>query len=149
MKIDDRKNIVWCDTFEGPMFPFIYIECNFVMICRRSTIILTHTSVSISLSCLVLHQLLAIQKTYCWFGCWKERKGKYNSSWLTICFNRLSPIQNSYNFTDDIFKCIILEWKCLNLSQNFNECCSQGYNWYYSSIISDNGLAPNRRQAII
>ena len=32
---------------------------------------------------------------------------------------------------------------------NFTEVCSQGSNWQYSKIGSDNGLAPNKRQAII
>ena len=32
---------------------------------------------------------------------------------------------------------------------NFTEVCSYGSNWQYPSIGSDNGLAPNRRQAII
>ena len=41
------------------------------------------------------------------------------------------------------------EWKCLNLDENFTEICSQGSNWQYANIGSDNGLAPNRRQAII
>ena len=30
-----------------------------------------------------------------------------------------------------------------------SEVCSQGSNWQYLNIISDNGLAPNRHQAII
>ena len=42
-----------------------------------------------------------------------------------------------------------LEWKCLNFKYNFIDVCSQGSNWKHSSIGSDNGLAPNRRQAII
>ena len=42
-----------------------------------------------------------------------------------------------------------LEWKLLNLKQNFTEICSLGCNWQYGSIGSDNGLAPNRRQAMI
>ena len=42
-----------------------------------------------------------------------------------------------------------LEWKCLYLYQNFTEVCSLGSNWQWSSIGLDNGLVPNRRQAII
>ena len=41
------------------------------------------------------------------------------------------------------------EWKCVNFEWNFTELCSQGSNWQYASIGSDNGLVPNRRQAII
>ena len=43
----------------------------------------------------------------------------------------------------------ILEWKLFNFERNFTELCSLGSNWQNSSIGSDNGLAPNRRQAII
>ena len=39
--------------------------------------------------------------------------------------------------------------KCLNLDENLTELCSQGSNQQYSSIGSDNGWAPTRRQAII
>ena len=35
------------------------------------------------------------------------------------------------------------------MKKNFNEVCSLRSNWQYSSIGSDNGLAPTRRQAII
>ena len=42
-----------------------------------------------------------------------------------------------------------LELKLLNFKQNFTEIYSLGSNWQYGSIGSDNGLAPNRRQAII
>ena len=44
--------------------------------------------------------------------------------------------------------CWTCKWKCLNFDYNFIEVCSQGSNWQYSSIGADNGLAPNRRQAI-
>ena len=42
-----------------------------------------------------------------------------------------------------------LEWTCLHFDWNFTEVCSQGSIEQYASIGSDNGLAPNRRQAII
>ena len=42
-----------------------------------------------------------------------------------------------------------LEWKCLHLDWNFTDVCSHGFNWQYSSIGSIDGLAPNRRQAVI
>ena len=40
------------------------------------------------------------------------------------------------------------EWKVLYFDLNFNEVCSSGSNWQYTSVCSGNGLAPNRRQAI-
>ena len=42
-----------------------------------------------------------------------------------------------------------MEINCLNSDWNFIEVCSWGSNWQYSSIGSDNGLAPPRRQTII
>ena len=51
------------------------------------------------------------------------------------------------NFVNDIFKCISI--KMFKFRLTFTEVCSQGSNGQYSSIGSDNGLAPNRRQAII
>ena len=38
--------------------------------------------------------------------------------------------------------------KCVNLYNNFTEVCSQWLNQKHSNIVSDNGLAPTRRQAI-
>ena len=35
----------------------------------------------------------------------------------------------------------------MDFVKDFTEICSQGVNWLYSRIGSDNGLAPNRRQA--
>ena len=42
-----------------------------------------------------------------------------------------------------------LEWKLLYFDENFTEICILGSNKQYSSIILDNGLAPDWRQAII
>ena len=42
-----------------------------------------------------------------------------------------------------------LQWKYLNLNENFTDVCSQGSNSQYASIGSDNALVPNRRQTII
>ena len=47
------------------------------------------------------------------------------------------------------FQMRFTEWECVIFYQDFTEVCSQGSNWQYSSIGSDNGLAPTRRQAII
>ena len=37
----------------------------------------------------------------------------------------------------------------MNFAYDFTEMCSEGSNWHYSIIGSDNGLAPTRRQAMI
>ena len=44
---------------------------------------------------------------------------------------------------------LFLEWKCFDFDLNFTEVYSQESNQQYSSIGSDNGMAPTRRQAII
>ena len=41
------------------------------------------------------------------------------------------------------------EWKVLYFDRNFTEVCSYESNWQYPSIGLDNGLVPNRQQAII
>ena len=41
------------------------------------------------------------------------------------------------------------EWKVVYFDENFTETCSLGSNKQYLIIGLDNGLAPNRRQAII
>ena len=46
--------------------------------------------------------------------------------------NTLKPRQNSHNFPGDIFAWV------------FTEVCSQGSNWWYSIIGSDNSLVPAR-----
>ena len=43
----------------------------------------------------------------------------------------------------------LFKWKLLNFEWYFIEMCSLGSTWQYIIIGSDNGLAPNRRQAII
>ena len=47
------------------------------------------------------------------------------------------------------FQTNFLEWKLSYFYSNFTEICSQGSNYHYANIGSDDGLAPNRRQAII
>ena len=37
------------------------------------------------------------------------------------------------------FQMYFLEWKCINFYYDFTKVCSQGSNWQYSSIGSDNG----------
>ena len=41
------------------------------------------------------------------------------------------------------------EWNFLYFDWNFTDVCPKGSNWQSSGIGLDNGLAPNRRQAII
>ena len=41
-----------------------------------------------------------------------------------------------------------LEWKLFYFDSDVNENCSQGFNQQWSSIDSDNGFAPIRRQTI-
>ena len=47
------------------------------------------------------------------------------------------------------FQVHFLEWKLLNFKENLTEMCSLGSDSQHARIGSDNGLAPNRRQAII
>ena len=63
--------------------------------------------------------------------------------------NTLRPRQDGCHFCRQHVQMHFLEWKYLNYDENFIEVCSQGSNWQYASIGSDNGSAPNRRQAII
>ena len=64
------------------------------------------------------------------------------NDWL---LNTLRPGQNGCHFAD-IFNCIFLNEK---FKYDLTEICSLGSNSQYGSIGSDNGLALNRRQAII
>ena len=52
-------------------------------------------------------------------------------------------------FSRQHFQMHFLEWKYVNFYWDFTEVCSQGSIQQYSSIGSDNGFAPTRRQAII
>ena len=61
--------------------------------------------------------------------------------------NILRPRQNGRHFPDDIFKCIFLN-ENQSVAIKTGVCC-WGSNLQYSSIISDNGLAPSKQQAII
>ena len=61
--------------------------------------------------------------------------------------NTLRPRQNRRHFPDYIFKWIFLN-QIICISMKI-EVCSYRFNWQYSSIGSDNGLAPTMRQAII
>ena len=61
----------------------------------------------------------------------------------------MATTQDGHHFGRRHFQLHFLQWKRLNFKWNFIEICSLGFNWQYGSIVSDNGLAPNRRQAII
>ena len=68
----------------------------------------------------------------------------HNQIW-TRCVNTLTPRQNGRHFPDDTFKGIFLN-ESVEFSSKFIPQCSSDDT---TSIGSDNGLAPNRRQAII
>ena len=70
------------------------------------------------------------------------------SIYLEVTFNTSRPRQNGRHFSDNISNAF-LQWKCLDCDQNFTEVYSHGSNWQNSSIGSDNGLAPNKRQVIV
>ena len=83
---------------------------------------------------------------------------KYGSRDHSVCggihemgcvFKTLWPRQDGRRFCRRHFQLHFIQWKCLNFKWNFIEICSLGYRWQFCSIVSDNGLAPNRRQAII
>ena len=71
----------------------------------------------------------------------------FQIGWISL--NKLRPRQNGRHFADDNSKCIFLNenvYISIKISMIF---FSYGSNWQHSIIGSDNGLAPNRRQAII
>ena len=89
-------------------------------------------------------------------GNWKGKK--YGSRAHSLCggihemgcvFKTLWPRQDGRRFCRRHFQLHFIQWKCLNFKWNFIEICSLGSSWQYGSMVSDNGLAPNRRQAII
>ena len=72
----------------------------------------------------------------------------YINTGLAIKISTLRLRQNSCHFPRWHFQMNFLEWKCMNFDYDFTEVCSQGTNQQYSNIVSDNGLALNRWQAI-
>ena len=74
-----------------------------------------------------------------------------NFKWTQqLMINSTSSRQNGRHFADNIyFQVHFHEWKVLYFDSNFTDICSKGSNWQSPSIGLDNGLAPNRRQAII
>ena len=67
----------------------------------------------------------------------------------TVATNTLRPRQDGHHDCRRHFQMHFLEWKLLYFKLNFTEVCSQGSNWQYASIGSDNGWVPIRWQAII
>ena len=59
------------------------------------------------------------------------------------------PWTNGHHFANDIFKCIFVNEKFCILIKISLTFVPKWSNWQSSSIGLDNGLAPNRRQAII
>ena len=62
---------------------------------------------------------------------------------MPLPFNSSPHGQNGCHFGRQQFQMHFLEWKWFKF-----HCCSQESSWQQASIGSDNGLAPNRRQAI-
>ena len=60
----------------------------------------------------------------------------------------LRPRQDGWHFADDIFKRIFLGDKSSYFDSEFLDLCSQGSSWQQFIIVSGNGMAPNRPQAI-
>ena len=69
-------------------------------------------------------------------------------NWM-IMDSLISPWTKWPPFHRRYFQVHFCEWKILYLDWNSIEICSYGYSWQYFSIGLENGLAPNRRQAII
>ena len=77
---------------------------------------------------------------YPFVNCMYCKFPRINDSWFLR--------QNGRHFPDDIFKCIFSNEKvCISIKISLK--FSHSSNKHYSSIGSDNGLAPTRRQAII
>ena len=63
--------------------------------------------------------------------------------WYIEAETKLSPFYKRY------FQIHFWVWTSYHFHSNFSEICSQRSNEQHTSIDSDNGLVPNRRQAII
>ena len=72
------------------------------------------------------------------------------TSYHKICaqLNHL-PLDKMTAISQTTFSNTFSWMKRFYFDSSFTEVCSQGSNWQYSSIGSDDGLAPTRRQAII
>ena len=72
-----------------------------------------------------------------------------NYELVNVCSSSICPWTTWPPFRRQYFQMHFHEWGVLYFDQNFTKVCSQWSNWQYPSIGLDNGLAPNRRQAII
>ena len=71
-----------------------------------------------------------------------------SGKWRPSCLGLNEAETKGRRFVDDIFKCIFA-YENYILIQMSLKCVPRGSNEHYASIGSDNGLVPNRRQAII
>ena len=99
-----------------------------------------------------LHQIFTVWSTYPWLwlaGCIHSvyivpcdcNQGNGLIRWCLVQSETLSLEQSNRRFADDIFK-----WKLIDSS--FIEACFLMFNCQYTSIVSGDGMAPNKRQAI-
>ena len=73
----------------------------------------------------------------------------HNGNTFSRHLNSSPPVQNGQHTADDIFKCIFRYATFLFWFQFHCNLFPRVHLEYYSSIGSDNGLAPTRRQTII
>ena len=83
-----------------------------------------------------------------WSLLWMIKEILQLSSWISY-FNSSPPGQNGCHFADNIFRCIFINKKFCILIKISLSFVPKGPNWQYTSIGLDNGIAPNRQQAII
>ena len=69
--------------------------------------------------------------------------------WLYMHSQHIEAETKWLSFCKQHFQVNFLVWKLLNIHSIFIEISSPGCDYPYANIDSDNGLAPNRRQAII
>ena len=87
--------------------------------------------------------------TYIVLPWWHRHINNYYNKQECCNLNTLRPGQDGHHFGRWHFQVHFLERKVLNFKSNFTAICYLGSNWPYGSIDSNNGLAPNRWQAII
>ena len=78
-----------------------------------------------------------LQTTHIWWIHWQPK------------FNSPPPWTKRPAFRERHFRMYFLEWRYMNSDWYFTEVCCYGSNKQYPSIVSDNGLALTRLQAII
>ena len=85
---------------------------------------------------------MTLSKPYSWNG--QESVSSVHVSLTHSGWDKMDAF-----FQTTFWNVLCLMWNCMNFDWNFTEVCSQESNLQYSSISSDNGLMPNRQQAII